>query len=413
MYCVQWISIVLEHFLYILYQIIQVLYEVDKMALSIIDALEEFVGVEYNVDSIRRFEESLRIPDNTEERIKRFDEIDRELMGLATNDSIELGLFYQRYMASSMKYMMEREEDLTRIIGYQPDPDMSFADPNPIPRGLGGNDSPLLSKLFLIKYNQIRRVRFIGYDLPPLELAIIQSDNPYDRYIEMLDVKMKQLMADTNIQELDMESLLILHNEIYKNSEGLSMPTYYLARVGDVKQINLRQIESITNSIIDMVVNENMIARQVLIVALDRVATAAMNVLNTINYLTIASDANNDGLRELRGIKFEVFGPADLSIDFSSSMLVPSHRRMSSEEVDELLERTGWTLDSLQGLSINDPVVKFMAFNIDDIIEIKRPSAVGMHEISDHSYAYRIVRPMPLYISSDNNNMNKFMRNFQ
>lgn len=374
----------------------------DNMS-GIIDVLETYVDLPYTQENISSFEDELFIDD------QRIADINQLLRELTMTESVRIGRFYQRYLAHYMKNRLQSRhpETIARMIGYKPDPDMNFADPPSANHGYSGHDSELLTMLFELKFNQIRRVKTIGYNIPPGEQAILDAEVPYHAYLEMLNRKLSVMMRSEDIASLLPETLMILNNEIYENDRGVRLPVFYLTKTETTKQVNVNQIREITGEIARMVREGNVFER-FMIVSLNRLASVAREFLNSIRYLSVASDTPDGPPIELRNVRFDIFVGSDLLIDLPSVMLVPEHRKLSDIEVENLFENTGWNRDKLQGMSIQDPVARYYGFDVDDVIEIKRVSATNS-EIADHSYAYRVVRPLALFMSADETFMNKYL----
>ena len=381
------------------------------MSEDILNKLESFVGLPYDEENVERFQRELEIPDDKDGQLERFKEINSAMKEVSMKDAIELGMFYQRFMADVMKGVVETDPDFSKVISYDFNPDMNFADKDFISSGKAESRPRLLALLFKIKFNQMKRILRIGYNLPPGEQNIIESSYPYGEYIEMLSRKYNNLKEEIDgIDQLDYRELLLLNNEIYVNDDGVQLPCYYITKNPKNTQININTIEELAHSI-QSFVRQGDIIKRIMIVAMDKISSDAINLLSNINYLSaMTPGVEEDVFSELRDIKFEIFTTSELFVDVTESSIVPDHRLMSQEEVDDLLENTGWTLDNLQGMSYFDPVAKYLAFEIDDVIEIKRKSAVGIPEITDHSYAYRVVRPVPMYMSVDASNAKRYMR---
>lgn len=368
--------------------------------MSIIESLERYIDLPFSSENIKMFEDEFG---------SDMKAVEEALRGLSVADYSDLGRFYQRVLSNQMKSRLMRDPDLSKIIGYLPDPDMNFDDPPRMMIAQYGHDSELLSTLFKLKYNQILRVQNLGYRIPRGEMDIIESDRPYEKYIEMLNRKLMILMEIDDISTVLPETLMILNNEMYRDSEDVILPVFYLTKTETTTQVNVKQIREITDEIINMIQEGNRFER-IMIIAMNRVATFAMDLIKSINYLSVPSGQDDDDVpTELEGIKIDVFSPSNMIFDLNSINIIPEHRVMSQAEVDDLLDQTGWELNDLQGISIEDPVVIYHGFNIDDVLEIKRKSAVNS-EISDHSYAYRVVRPLPLMMSADETMMNKYLR---
>jgi len=67
-------------------------------------------------------------------------------------------------------------------------------------------------------------------------------------------------------------------------------------------------------------------------------------------------------------------------------VIVPEHRILDDDEVEEVLSRYGIEKERLSKIQVTDPVVKEISANAGDIIEIRRKS-----ETAGMSIFYRLV----------------------
>ena len=66
-------------------------------------------------------------------------------------------------------------------------------------------------------------------------------------------------------------------------------------------------------------------------------------------------------------------------MDTSTNFLIPPHRKLSQEEIKELLQQYNISKENLPKISIKDPALSMFDLNAQsgDIIEITRTSFVG------------------------------------
>ncbi len=76
-----------------------------------------------------------------------------------------------------------------------------------------------------------------------------------------------------------------------------------------------------------------------------------------------------------------------MAMDVRDHRLVPEHRKMSEDEVEELLERFDIEKKNLPRIKSNDSALKQKDFEIGDVFEIKRSSPTA----GETTYYRRVV----------------------
>ena len=66
-----------------------------------------------------------------------------------------------------------------------------------------------------------------------------------------------------------------------------------------------------------------------------------------------------------------------MAIDVRDHRLVPEHRKMSEDEVEELLERFDIERENIPAIKSNDSALKQEEFEVGDVFEITRDSSTA------------------------------------
>ena len=82
----------------------------------------------------------------------------------------------------------------------------------------------------------------------------------------------------------------------------------------------------------------------------------------------------------------EIFWMYELQTDLASNMMIPPHKRLTDVEKQAVLAEYSITPKNLPKLDKTDFMVRYMGFDVNDVIEIHRPSIT-----SGISVAYRVV----------------------
>jgi DNA-directed RNA polymerase subunit H len=76
-----------------------------------------------------------------------------------------------------------------------------------------------------------------------------------------------------------------------------------------------------------------------------------------------------------------------MAMDVRDHRLVPEHRKMSEEEVEELLEKHGIEKENIPKIKENDSALKQEEFEVGDVFEITRESPTA----GETTYYRRVV----------------------
>lgn len=293
----------------------------------------------------------------------------------------------------------------------------------------------VMTTVFKVKYNQIERIINSGYNFA--YESLIQSRIRGDDLKSFDPVTIQKLLEENpreNLEDyenpVDFEIVrggysgaFTVFLENYKDTQRLSRLLLYLDRVyvSDdrksamiVKYISRSDSLNISRDRIKAMVAEiyaidqemqtffGIPIKNALIIAFNSMHSRSIMTLQNMNYFV------EESTKIVHNISFEITYHTRLLINVTKSFLVPQHDKLSEEEVNDLLQKTGWTRDSLQGISYKDPVVLHYGFKIGDIIRITRLSNINT-QLLQYSYAYREVRNIPMYYSSDKTKSERIM----
>lgn len=288
-----------------------------------------------------------------------------------------------------------------------------YKDPEPDPTLANSMTSSAYSNVFKIKYNQIYKVLSEGYDSVYTQsvirdaysanddFKIIDSDDPFAVF---------KSMYDTNLSTYE---LLKRMDRIYLRNGGTSsdaLVVKYLTVPEEATsdQISQEQIRDLIQDVRDinkeLAETDNSKVNRVMIISFNRLSSSARNTISNMSYYT----EKRSGTVVEHRIAYELFYHNQLIYNVLKSTFVPVHVKLTDDQVVELFSKTGWTRDTLQGISNQDPIVVYQGFKVDDIIKIYRKSH-STTEIARYSVAYRVVRPIPLFISVDDTKQNRFV----
>lgn len=288
-----------------------------------------------------------------------------------------------------------------------------YRDSLPDPTLANSMTSSVLSNVFKVKYNQIDKVLFEGYDGVYSQTAIENAYYDYDDFELIKSDDPFSLFIERYSNELSLYDLLAKLDRVYIRSNGDTadvLVVKYLTVAENAKsdQISQDQIQELITDVRD--INSELTdsnkgrVNRVMIVSFNRLSSSANVTISNMSYYT---ERRKSTVIEHR-IAYELFYHNQLIYNVLKSTFVPRHERLSDGEVLELFSRTGWTRDTLQGISYQDPIVIYQGFKVDDVIRIYRKSHVNT-EIARYSVAYRVVRSTPLFISIDDIKQNRFI----
>lgn len=292
-------------------------------------------------------------------------------------------------------------------------PEFDYRDAPPDPTLNNSMTSSALSSVFKVKYNQIDKIWNEGYDGVYEQTAI--ADSYYnDNDFELLDsADPFSLFIERYGEDLSMYNLLAELDRVYLRPNGGTndaLIVKYLTVPEDATsdQISQDQIRELIQDVRDInaQLTDNGVGRvnRVMIISFNRLSSSANTTIGNMSYYT---EKRESTVVEHR-ITYELFYHNQLIYNVLKSTFVPVHEKLSDGEVLELFSKTGWNRDTLQGISYQDPIVIYQGFKIDDVIRIYRKSHTNT-EISRYSVAYRVVRPTPLFISTDDIKQNRFI----
>lgn len=266
--------------------------------------------------------------------------------------------------------------------------------------------SSLLSTVFRVKYNQILKTLFEGYE----NIVNITGDDMYSNIddIHLIDsVNPFQTFLSEYVNGNTLHDLLMRLNRVYQNSSTDVMLVRYMSASSTSSQIAKEQIQDLVSevrSINEQLYTQNLKIGRVMLISFDRLSSHASTMISNLSYYTMSAQ---DEVIEYR-IKYELFYHNEMMYNILKSTLVPVHERLSDSEIQELFRKTGWNRNTLQSISYQDPVVLYHGFKVDDVIRIYRTSHANT-ELSRYSVGYRVVTPTPLFVNMDDGKTNRFI----
>lgn len=285
----------------------------------------------------------------------------------------------------------------------------------------------IFTTTFKVKWNQILKVINLGY-IYEID-SLILNDPPELKSFAPLEI---QSFLETNKCEGDnIDSRIInLDSEIidggYKNAFNIFKSRYekmtklssllakldrvYLHEDKDslliVKYICKADSLNITKDQIKYLVSQIYAVDQefqtCFSLPISKAIIISMNPMHPRSIVTLQNMSffTEGSTKMIHNINFNIMYHTQLLINVTKSFLVPKHEKLNKEEVSNLLEKTNWKIDNLQGISYKDPVVLYHGYQIDDVIRITRTREMNT-QLMKYSYAYRVVRNIPMYYSND------------
>lgn len=284
-----------------------------------------------------------------------------------------------------------------------------YRDSAPDPTLANSMASSALSNVFKVKYNQVDKVLFEGYDKVYNQTAIQDAYFDDDDFELVESTDPFSLFLERYGQDLSLPELLHELDRVYMRGDDALVVKYLTVPVDassdQISQDQIREliaeVRSINTQLTDSGAGR---VNRVMIISFNRLSSSANITIGNMSYYT---EKRESTVIEHR-ISYELFYHNQLIYNVLKSTFVPRHERLSDGEILDLFSKTGWTRDTLQGISYQDPIVIYQGFKLDDVIRIYRKSHANT-EIARYSVAYRVVRPTPLFISTDDTKQNRFI----